>query len=181
MPYVDCSGCGHYFEVSAESCPQCGRKLASTSTTWVEIPPRKPRKPRSILRLLWRIFTITFGVFLLLVVLAFPRVIGRTTDAKRAKAAADIKEIKTALNNFRLDCDRYPETEEGIPALLTAPAGAEGWRGPYMKSVNPDPWQYEYIYELVKDEEVSLMSYGKDGAPGGDGDDADIGNESVEQ
>lgn len=118
-------------------------------------------------------------MFLLLGTLTFPRVIGRTTDAKRAKAAADIKEIKIALNNFRLDCDRYLETEEGIPALLTAPAGAEGWRGPYMKSINPDPWQFEYIYELVTDEEVSLMSYGKDGAPGGEGEDADLGDQSV--
>ncbi|MEQ1823751.1 MAG: type II secretion system major pseudopilin GspG [Fimbriimonadaceae bacterium] len=123
-------------------------------------------------------------VILILAILAaliVPRVIGRTTDAKRAKAASDIKTLKTALNNFRLDCDRYPETEEGLAALTQAPADTNGWRGPYIERISPDPWQSEYIYELVGDDQVSIVSYGKDGAPGGEGESADVGAEEVPQ
>lgn len=122
-------------------------------------------------------------VILILAILAaliVPKVIGRTVDAKRARAAADVKSLKTALNNFRLDCDRFPETEEGLAALVTAPADTNGWRGPYLEKINPDPWQFEYIYELVGDEEVSVMSYGKDGAPGGEGESADVGDETAQ-
>jgi general secretion pathway protein G len=121
-------------------------------------------------------------VILILAILAaliVPRVIGRTTDAKRAKAASDIKTLKTALNNFRLDCDRYPETEEGLAALTTAPADTNGWRGPYIERISPDPWQNEYIYELVGDDQVSIISYGKDGTLGGEGESADVGVEEA--
>jgi general secretion pathway protein G len=125
-------------------------------------------------------------VILILAVLAaliVPRVITRTSDAKRAKAASDIAVLSSALNQFRLDCDRYPTTEEGLEALRVRPGDAQGWRGPYLeRPLPPDPWGNPYIYEypgLDGDDSYLLISYGKDGAPGGEGEAADVGAEDV--
>ncbi|MCC7434960.1 MAG: type II secretion system major pseudopilin GspG [Methanoregulaceae archaeon] len=123
-------------------------------------------------------------VILILAILAaliVPRVVGRTSDAKRAKAASDIAALTNALNNFRLDCDRFPTSEEGLDALRTQPGDVTGWRGPYIeKAIPPDPWQNPYVYEYpgsTGDDSFFLISYGSDGAPGGEGDAADVGND----
>lgn len=123
-------------------------------------------------------------VILILAILAaliVPRVVNRTGDAKRAKAAQDVASLMSALNNFRLDCDRYPSTEEGLDALLTEPSDVRGWRGPYLqKALPPDPWGSAYVYEYPGsngDDSFTLMSYGADGAPGGEGDNSDIGSD----
>lgn len=119
-------------------------------------------------------------VILILAILAaliVPRVIGRQDEAKRAKAAADIKSLSSALQQFRLDCDRFPTTEEGLQALRTAPADVNNWKGPYLQNAIPtDPWGSEYIYEYPGADENSyiLMSLGADGVEGGDGNNADI-------
>lgn len=123
-------------------------------------------------------------VILILAILAaliVPRVVNRTGDAKLAKARSDIAALTTALNNFRLDCDRYPSTEEGLDALRNQPGEVRGWRGPYLEKALPtDPWQNAYVYEYPGargDDSYTLFSYGADGAPGGEGEAADIGNE----
>lgn len=123
-------------------------------------------------------------VILILAILAaliVPRVVNRTGDAKLAKARSDIAALTTALNNFRLDCDRYPSTEEGLDALRNQPGEVRGWRGPYLEKALPtDPWQNDYVYEYPGargDDSYTLFSYGADGAPGGEGEAADIGNE----
>ena len=120
-------------------------------------------------------------VILILAILAaliVPRVVGRTGDAKRAKAATDLSTLSGALETFRLDVDRYPTTEEGLQALRTSPGDANGWKGPYIsKAIPPDPWGNEYIYEFPGadgDDSFLLMSYGADGAPGGAGEAADV-------
>src|SRR5512141_2067264 len=83
-----------------------------------------------------------------LAALIVPRVIGRQADAYRAKAAADIAQLDSALQQFRLDNDRYPTTEEGLNALRTAPQDVRNWRGPYLqKPLPPDPWGFPYVYE----------------------------------
>lgn len=121
-------------------------------------------------------------VILILAILAaliVPRVVNRTGDAKRAKAATDIATLTTSLNQFRLDCDRFPSTEEGLDSLRNAPADVQNWRGPYLqKALPPDPWGQEYVYEYPGsggDDTFTLLSYGADMAPGGEGDAADIG------
>ncbi len=125
-------------------------------------------------------------VILILAILAaliVPRVVGRTDDAKRAKAASDISSLGKALSQFRLDCDRYPTTEEGLEALRTQPGEVRGWRGPYIeKAVPPDPWGGEYVYEFPgsTDDSYFLVSYGADGAPGGEGNNADVGDDEGE-
>ncbi|HMS55165.1 MAG TPA: type II secretion system major pseudopilin GspG [Fimbriimonadaceae bacterium] len=123
-------------------------------------------------------------VILILAILAaliVPRVVNRTSDAKRARALSDIATLTTALNSFRLDCDRFPSTEEGLQSLRTQPGEVTGWRGPYLeKAIPPDPWGNEYAYEYPGtggDDTFTLMSFGSDGAPGGEGDATDIGGE----
>jgi len=125
-------------------------------------------------------------VILILAVLAaliVPRVITRASDAKRAKAASDIAVLGSSLNQFRLDCDRYPTTEEGLDALRVQPGDVQGWRGPYLeRALPPDPWGNAYIYESPGpdgDDSYYLVSYGKDGAPGGEGEAMDVGAEET--
>lgn len=119
-------------------------------------------------------------VILILAILAaliVPRVVGRTSDAKRAKAATDISTLRSFVQQFRVDCDRYPDT---LQDLRVRPAdGADGWRGPYSdKDIPTDPWGNEYDYEVSQDgNDYTIKSYGADGAPGGDGDNADIGED----
>lgn len=120
-------------------------------------------------------------VILILAILAaliVPRVVGRTGDAKRAKAATDISTLSGLLQQFRMDNDRYPSTEEGLQALRSAPADLPNWRGPYStKPIPADPWGGEYIYEFPGaggDETYVLVSYGSDLSPGGEGDATDI-------
>ncbi|MBI1756696.1 MAG: type II secretion system major pseudopilin GspG [Fimbriimonas ginsengisoli] len=117
-------------------------------------------------------------IIAILAALVVPRVVGRASQAKVAAAKADISTFHTLLEHFRLDNDRYPTTQEGLQALRTAPSDAKNWKGPYMDhDLHPDPWGYDYHYEYPgpngKDS-FTLLSYGSDGAPGGDGDAADI-------
>lgn len=120
-------------------------------------------------------------VILILAILAaliVPRVVGRQGDAKRAKAVSDIASLSSLLQSFRLDCDRYPTTEEGLQALRTPPADVNNWKGPYTtKPIPPDPWGNEYVYEypgIDGEDSFILLSFGADGQEGGEGDAADI-------
>lgn len=108
-----------------------------------------------------------------LAALIVPKVIGHSADAKRAKAASDIAEIKSALSRFRLTCERYPTTEEGLGALLQG-NDIKGWNGPYLEKITVDPWQNDYVYEDLGSDNVSVVSYGSDGAPGGEGEAQDV-------
>lgn len=106
---------------------------------------------------------------------------GRTDDAKVSVARSDIATVVTALEQFQLDMGRYPTTEEGLNALVTAPAaeetdtetGAAGgtWKGPYLNKVPVDPWGRAYVYECpgtVNVDGYDLLSYGKDGVEAGE-------------
>lgn len=121
-------------------------------------------------------------IIAILAALIVPRVVNKTSDAKRSKAASDIANLRTSLNNFRIDCDRYPTTEEGLDALRTAPADVKNWRGPYLdQPLRPDPWGNAYVYEASDDDRFAVLSYGRDGAQGGEGEDADVGAEDDSQ
>ncbi len=117
-------------------------------------------------------------IIAILAALIVPRVIGRQSDAMRAKAAADISTLSNLLQQFRLDTDRYPTTEEGLQSLRVAPSDVKNWRGPYsQKPIPTDPWGNDYVYEYPGpggEDTFVIMSYGKDGAEGGEGDNADI-------
>jgi general secretion pathway protein G len=107
-----------------------------------------------------------------------PRYFSQVGKSEVNVARAQIDALEKALEQFRLDVDRYPTTEEGLAALQQAPQGVNGWLGPYLKKAVPlDPWGRPFIYrEPGEHGEIDLYSYGKDGRPGGTGVDADITN-----
>ena len=116
-------------------------------------------------------------ILAILAALVVPRVVGRTSDAKRAKAASDISTLSSLLQQYRVDNDNYPSSEDGLNALRVQPSDAKNWRGPYSsKDIPTDPWGNEYVYESPgpDDQDFLIVSYGEDGAPGGEGDASDI-------
>lgn len=107
-----------------------------------------------------------------------PKYFGQIGKSEIKVAKAQIDGLEKALDQYRLDVGRYPTTEQGLNALVTAPAGVTRWQGPYLKKGVPvDPWGTPYVYKAPGSHgDVDIMSYGKDGAPGGTGENADITN-----
>ncbi len=108
----------------------------------------------------------------ILVAMVVPRLAGRTEQARRGRADADVKgALPLALDLFEVDTGKYPTSEEGLNILLNAPPDAESrnWHGPYLKQPPIDPWghPYRYIYPGVKNpQDYDLFSIGPDGAEG---------------
>lgn len=111
----------------------------------------------------------------LLVALVGPRLFSKLGKGKQIASAAQIKLIEQALDQYRLDVGVYPTTEQGLQALMTNP-GVDGWDGPYLKKDVPnDPWHKPYHYQCPGQHgEYDLWSYGRDGEPGGTGEDKDV-------
>jgi general secretion pathway protein G len=109
-----------------------------------------------------------------------PKYFSQLGKSEVTVARAQIDAFDKSLDTFRLDVGRYPSTEEGLNALLAAPesAGAK-WNGPYLKKGVPlDPWGHAYQYRAPGSKgEYELVSLGRDGQPGGSGDNADIANQ----
>jgi general secretion pathway protein G len=108
-----------------------------------------------------------------------PRYFTQVGKSQVKIARAQIDAFDKALDQFRLDVGRYPTTEEGLQVLVMQPGGEASWRGPYLKKGVPaDPWGRAYVYEQpgTHGGDFDLQSYGKDGRPGGTGEDADITN-----
>jgi general secretion pathway protein G len=93
-------------------------------------------------------------------------------------ARAQIDALGKALDQYRLDNGYYPSTEQGLASLITRPANEAKWDGPYLqKNVPADPWGNPYVFVMPGEHgDFDLLSYGKDGKPGGDGEAADITN-----
>lgn len=107
-----------------------------------------------------------------------PRYFGQVGKSEVATARAQIDALEKALDQYRLDTGRYPSTELGLKALVERPPDEPKWNGPYLKkSVPLDPWGKPYVYKVPGQKwDFELVSYGRDGRPGGSGEDADIGN-----
>lgn len=112
----------------------------------------------------------------LLAALVGPRLFGTLDKAKRQVAKTQIELLSGALDQFRLDVGRYPNTDEGLEALVNPPEGLERWNGPYLeKGVPKDPWGHVYVYTSPGEHgEYDIISLGLDGQPGGEGENADI-------
>ena len=112
----------------------------------------------------------------LLVGLVGPRLFGRVGQSKQAAARAQVELFGAALDQYRLDVGSYPTTAHGLEALQKNP-GVQSWNGPYLKKAVPkDSWGNPYKYRCCPGQhgEYDLWSEGADGAPGGDGEAADI-------
>ena len=113
----------------------------------------------------------------LLMALVGPRFIRQEEKAKVKAARAQVELLGTALDTFRLDCGRYPTSQEGLAAMRQRPFGLDRWDGPYMKKDIPkDPWDRPYYYRSPGEggRPYDILSYGADGAPGGDSDNRDV-------
>lgn len=107
-----------------------------------------------------------------------PKYFSQLGKSEVTVAKAQIEAFEKALDTFRLDVGRYPLTEEGLGALLAQPAAATKWNGPYLKKNIPqDPWGQAYLYRSPGSKgDFDILSYGKDGQPGGTAENADITN-----
>ena len=117
----------------------------------------------------------------LLATMIVPNIIGNQEKALEIKAKADVRSISTQLSMYKLDNFSYPSTSQGLQALVSNP-GKSTWRQ-YLEKVPLDPWQnpYQYAYPGVKNpNSYDVWSFGGDGAPGGEGHAADIGNWDTE-
>lgn len=105
-----------------------------------------------------------------------PRYFSQIGKSERSTAKAQIEGLAKALDTYRLDTGHYPGTEEGLIALVTRPADEPKWNGPYLqKAVPPDPWGRPYVYRSPgQGGDFDLLSYAKDGQPGGEADAADV-------
>ena len=103
--------------------------------------------------------------------------IGQGESAKRKAAKIEIEQIGQTLDLFKLEVGRYPTSQEGLQALISAPAGLNNWNGPYWKkgTVPKDPWGNEYKYTAPGQHgSYDIVSLGADGKEGGDGPNKDI-------
>lgn len=116
-----------------------------------------------------------------------PRIIGRTDEAKVAEARVQIANFETALKLYKLDNGRYPTSSQGLVALIEEPGTSpepRDWReGGYLdkKKIPRDPWGNPYVYASPGlHGDYDIISYGADGARGGEGFDKDISNWDVD-
>jgi general secretion pathway protein G len=117
----------------------------------------------------------------ILIAVVAPRLIDKPDEAKITRAGLDVKGIEEALAYFKLDNGFYPSTDQGLQALITKPEtgrippkySANGYLK--QKKVPVDPWGNEYVYlSPGAHDAYDIISYGADGEPGGEGNDADI-------
>lgn len=115
----------------------------------------------------------------LLIAIVAPNVMDRLPEAQVTKAKADIRAMESALNLYKLDNFNYPSTDQGLESLISKPAGSpepRNWKQ-YMDRLPKDPWgnDYQYMSPGTKGD-IDIFSFGADGNPGGQEENADIGN-----
>ena len=105
-----------------------------------------------------------------------PRYFAQLGKSEQGAARSQIEAFAKALDSYRLDTRDYPSTELGLSALVHKPGIDVKWQGPYLQKAIPlDPWGRPYLYRYPgASGDFELMSYGKDGQPGGEADNADI-------
>jgi general secretion pathway protein G len=124
---------------------------------------------------------VVITVIAVLAGLVGPMVFRNVGDAKVTAARAQLELFGLALDQYRLDNDYYPSSAQRLEALRARPAGdppARNWRGPYLRKPVPlDPWGRPYVYTSPGEENPTgydLLSYGRDGRTGGEGEDSDV-------
>lgn len=122
----------------------------------------------------------------LLVAIVAPNIMGRSDEARKQTAKAQMRQISTALDLYRLDNSHYPSTQQGLAAMVEKPSGSpepKNWNPEgYMNAVPTDPWGNEYEYVSPGSEgPYDLISYGADGREGGEGINADISVWDIEK
>ncbi len=118
-------------------------------------------------------------MLLVLVILAtlaaivYPKLSGRSEQARETAAKTQISSFSTALDAFEVDNGYYPRGKSGLQDLVQAPRDATSWKGPYLKEIPKDPWGNDYVYESpgrFNTTSYDLSSPGPDGKAGNDDD-----------
>jgi general secretion pathway protein G len=124
---------------------------------------------------------VTIAIIATLAAIVAPALFGNVGEARRNSARSQIQILSLALDAYRLDNDAFPTTDQGLEALRTMPVSGTppaNWKGPYLRQFVPmDPWGRPYVYTapgIANPTSYDLYTLGKDGKPGGEGEDADI-------
>lgn len=124
---------------------------------------------------------VTITIIATLAAIVAPTLFGNIGDARRNTAKSQIQILSLALDAYRLDNETFPTTEQGLEALRVVPLAGDAppnWKGPYLRQLVPmDPWGRAYIYVspgVANPGSYDLYTLGKDGRPGGDGENADV-------
>ncbi|OFW47610.1 MAG: type II secretion system protein GspG [Acidobacteria bacterium RIFCSPLOWO2_12_FULL_67_14b] len=124
---------------------------------------------------------VVMVIIALLAALVGPRVMKHLASSREKTTLVQIEQLATALESFKLEVGRYPNQQEGLRALVENPAKMANWNGPYLRKreLPMDAWGYPFHYEVPPKRggiDYDLYSFGADNQPGGDGENADIGN-----
>ena len=137
--------------------------------------PRRSRTQQGFTLIEIMVVVIILGI---LAAIVAPNVIGRVGDAQVTAAKSDIRGIENALKLYRLDNFNYPSSEQGLQALVSKPAdpNIRNWKQ-YLERLPKDPWGNPYLYlNPGNNGEIDIYTLGRDGRPGGEGEDGDLGN-----
>ncbi|WP_341502770.1 type II secretion system major pseudopilin GspG [Gallaecimonas sp. GXIMD4217] len=143
----------------------------------MKVSTRKQRRQGGFTLLEIMVVIVILGILASMIV---PNVLGNKEQADQQKVVSDIRALESSLDMFKLDNSRYPDTEQGLEALVSDPGGLRKYKeGGYIKRLPKDPWGNDYIYLNPGEQSRSgydLYSLGADGQEGGEGVNADIGN-----
>lgn len=120
---------------------------------------------------------VVLGILALIAGIATPQVFKYLGTARVQTAQTQISSIASAIDLYGVDTGALPDMTTGLKSLITAPAGVKGWNGPYLRTEQAlvDPWGRPYIYRIPgKSSSFEVMSFGKDGVDGGDGENRDV-------
>jgi general secretion pathway protein G len=120
---------------------------------------------------------VVLSIIAMLAGIVGPQVMKHMGESKVKAAKVQIEELMAALDMYKLDLGNYPNTKQGLKALIESPDNTKIWNGPYLRKskVPVDPWQNEYIYVFPgKHGKYDIYSLGADGVEGGEGEDRDV-------
>lgn len=139
--------------------------------------PHRIRRSRAFSLIEMLFVVIIIGLIAALVVPNLGKAFGKS---QVKTTTAQLANLSDAVENFRLDVNRYPTEQEGLQALIEKPETAEGWAGPYLdkRTLPTDGWGNEFIYKRDPDFGFIIISHGADGVQGGSGENADLDNRS---
>jgi general secretion pathway protein G len=145
--------------------------------------PARPRRTRPVRRAGFTLVELLVVIFVIgtLAALVAPEIFRNVGTSKAVAARSQIEMFSASLDAYRLDNDAYPTTEQGLAALRREPSSGprpRHWAGPYLRKEVPlDPWGRAYVYRSPGTANAwgfDLVSYGRDGRPGGAGEDRDL-------